>query len=104
MAENRTDLDWFYHFHQVAITELIALMTADVKLKQDVDISENQSQKALLDQHQKLLNGIVESLKKEEKAEPASVFQKGLTALSDLEKERYLLENLLEAVKRGESL
>jgi hypothetical protein len=104
MAENRTDIDWFHHFHQVGITELIALMAEDVKLQLDVDVSENQSQKALLDHHQKILKGIVESLKKEEKTEPASIFQKGLTALSDLEKERYLLENLLEAVKRGESL
>jgi hypothetical protein len=87
----------------VALTELLVLIGEDVKLQQDVDVNENQSQKALLDHHQKLLTGIVESLKKVEKPEPASVFQKGLTALADLEKERYLLENLLEAVKRGES-
>jgi hypothetical protein len=103
MTENRTDLDWFHHFHQVAITELVVLMIADVKLQQDIDVSENQSQRALLDHHQRLLQGIVESLKQEEKLEPASVFQRGLTALSDIEKERFLLENLLEAVKRGES-
>jgi len=101
MAENRTDLDWFHHFHQVAITELILLINEDVKLRPDV--SENQAQRSLLDKHQELLKQIVEDFKKEEKPEPASVFQKGLRALSNIEKERFLVENLLEDIKRGES-
>jgi hypothetical protein len=103
MTENHSALDWFYHFHQHSITDLGGLVHEDfVKLEGEVKVNESPAQKVLLESHQQVINRILESLK-EEKPDPATIFQQGLTALSDVEKERFILENLLEAVKRGES-
>jgi len=96
MPEHITDDDWFRHFHQAALTELIVI------IKEESERPTDGAQKRLLDEHQATLNNILARLG-EEKPDPASIFQKGLRALADVDKERFLLENLLEAVKRGES-
>jgi hypothetical protein len=102
MAETLTELDWFHHFHQATMTELTVLVNEDVELPEEA--SENQTQKLLLNQHQGFLKSLLNNLKKEPKPDPASVFKKALGALSEIEKERFLRENQLEAIKRGESL
>jgi hypothetical protein len=97
MPENRSELDWFHHFSQLTVTELRIL------IRQEAPTPTNEAQKALVGKHQALLENILESLS-EEKADPASIFQKGLAALSEIDKERFLIENLLERVKQGYSL
>lgn len=97
MSEALTEMDWFRHFHQAAATELTVI------IKNHIDRPTDVTQQKLVAKHQETLDGILSSVN-EEKFEPTSVFQKGLTALANMDKERFLIENLLEAVKRGESL
>ena len=97
MSEALTEMAWFRHFHQTAATEL------EVIIKNHIDPPTDETQQKLVVKHQKTLEDILSNVN-EEKFEPTSVFQKGLTALANMDKERFLIENLLEAVKRGESL
>jgi len=97
MTENRTELDWFHHFHQVEMAELVVLIEAYT------ESPTNPTQQKLVEKHQETLKNILNGLK-EEKPDPVSVFQKGLAALSNIDKERFVIENLLERVKQGYSL
>jgi len=57
----------------------------------------------LLEQYDKMMRAVIESLTLE-RPDPEVVLQKGLRALNRIEQFRFLLENLLEAVKRDDSL
>src|SRR5687767_6642443 len=57
----------------------------------------------ILEQYESLMNGVLESLTFPTPAAEL-VFKNGLTALRRIEQFRFLLDNLLEAVKRDDSL
>lgn len=57
----------------------------------------------ILEQYDYLINGLIESLTFQTLT-PELVFKNGLTGLRSIEQFRFLLDNLLEAVKRDDSL
>jgi hypothetical protein len=61
------------------------------------------SRRILLEQYKAMIGEVIESLTIE-KPDPELVLQRGLKALYRIEQFRFLLGNLLEAVKRDESL
>jgi hypothetical protein len=61
------------------------------------------TQMVLREEYRKMMDSIIESLKVE-KPDPEVVLRKGLVALNRMHQFRWLVENLLEAVKRDDSM
>jgi hypothetical protein len=57
----------------------------------------------MLTQYGNMIRNVINNLKVE-RPDPQLVFRKGLSALKTIEEFRFILENLLEAVKHGDSL
>jgi hypothetical protein len=97
MPETTQEENWYPHFHQTLITEMTVLVG------EEIGAPSEPTQRKLAESHSATLKQILEELK-DDNPDPTSGFQKGLKALDKIDKERFLIENLLEAVKRGESL
>lgn len=108
MNEQPANKDWS-NSHQKATAELEIIIRTDIKPPAETAQQstgpppEADLQYAVMDKVQATLHRILASMK-EGKPDPESVFQKGLAALADIDRERFVIENLLESVKRGESL
>lgn len=93
MSEPHTDIYLFRHFHQKTTKELTEL------IKEEMPTLTDETQKALFKKHKTTLDNILKNLAEDE-PDPESIFKKALSALSEIDQERFLLENLLEAVKQ----
>jgi len=92
----------FEHFHRDGLND-IELHRLRIEEELKTALSNKGAQGLLFEQYSDMVKGIIENLRLG-KRDPEAVFQNGLGALKRIEQFRFLLENLIEAVKRDESL
>jgi hypothetical protein len=71
--------------------------------KAALSVSESPSNRVLLEKFDEMVRGVLESVKREV-AEAEAILKGGLHALEKVEEFRFLLDNVIEAVKRNDSL
>jgi len=95
--------EMFQHSYRDGLRELELNRAQNEVTLKDLQEPSLQAQRILLKQYDKMMHAIIAHLTLE-KPDPDLVLQKGLRALNRVEQFRFLLENLLEAVKRDDSL